>query len=549
MNFAESCRENNKDVLNRYINEHEDFNISVEVNNLMVQNELDIIKWLYSIDPRIISTIKKNTVLDIVKNRHFELLEWLQEKNTIIHTIIWNIIKEIMRSGDLGLLDHLVRHMPFSKKMITLRIIPVTIELVQNNQLEILKWLDVHFINIIYTFNNYELYRIAFENNHDELLDWLILKNPPALYGFDVKPIFIKACVSGNIKLAKLLYHRYSISIQEIHSQIVLNCSVQGKLDVLKWLYSIYTDYDFNGMFINASMNGHINVLQWLLYLEHIDKNIILDSFRNACLKNDTRIITFLLYNCHRSLATRNILNYIFDLINRFNDTKAIDIILDTIYLRTELDTIFMVFHKDYCIAKHILSRFFDLQLDYTLLFKYYVSQQYNDLCVIIVKHHLEQLVLSDTDIIQMISNIVFGLNYDKNIEMLDLLYLVNPNCFYTIRDTLFNNVCERNFLEVALWLVSVYPDRFVVIIEDHTILEYYIIKILFRSGVSEVQMIEQCSICMIVDSDILTNCRHQFCYQCINYWYRTKTTCPICRSELSSCSQLELASPTLPEN
>ena len=541
MNFVESCREQNREILNRYINEHEDFNISVEMNKLMVQNELDIIKWLYSIDPRVISIVTKVTILEVVKCRHFVLLEWLQEKNISIHTMIWNILKEIIRSDDVGVLEHLVHHLPSSKKMITLRIIPLTIELVQNNQLEILKWVDVHFTNVIYTFNNYELYTIAFENHYDNLLDWLVLKNPIALYGFDVKPIFMKACISGNIKLAKMLYDRYSVSIQEIHSQIVFNCSLQGKLDVLKWLYSMYTDYDFNDMFINASMNGHIDILEWLLHLEHIDKSTILDSFRNACQKNDTRIITFLLENCHRSLATRNILNYIFDLINRFNDTKAVDIILDTIYLRTELDTIFMVFHKDYSIAKHILCRFLDLQLDYTLLFKYYLLQHYNDLCVIIVKHHREKLVLSDTDIIQMITHIVFGLNYDKNIELLDLLYLIKPNCFHTIRDTLFYNVCDRNYVEVSLWLVSVYPDRFVVIIEDNSIIEYYIIKILLRSGRTEIHSIEQCSICMTDNSDILTNCNHQFCYRCINYWYRTKTSCPICRSELTHCSQLDL--------
>jgi len=542
MNFVDSCKDNDRELLNLYIRENPDFDISVEVNKLMVKNELDIIKWLYSIDNRVISIVTKNTILDIVKNKHFVLLEWLQEKNTTVYTIIWNIIKEIMRNGDLVVLENLVHHLPSSKKLITIRIILITIELVQNNQLQVLKWLDLNFTNVIYTFNNYDLYTIAFENGYDELLDWLVLKNPHSLYSFNVQPVFIKACVSGNIKLAKMLYHTYSISIKEFHNKIVLECALQGKLDVLKWLHSIYTEYDYNGMFLNACMNCHTDVLQWLLELEHIDKKTILDGFRNACQKNDTQIITFLLDNCHRSLATRNILNHIFELINRFNDTKAVDIILDTIYLRTELDTIFMVFHKDYSIAKHIFSRFFDLQLDYTQLFKYYLSQHYNDLCVIIVKHHKEKLLLSDTDIIQMISNIVFSLNHDKNIELLDLLYLVNPNCFYKIRDTLFYTICGHNFVEVAQWLVSVYPERFVVIVEDHSIIEHYIIKVLFRSGTTEVQSIEQCSICMTEDSDIITNCNHQFCYRCINYWYRTKTSCPICRAELTHCLKLAAA-------
>ena len=81
MNFVESCKDNDRELLNLYIRENPDFNINVEVNKLMVQNELHIIKWLYSIDNRVITNITKATVLEVVKNRHFVLLEWLQEKN------------------------------------------------------------------------------------------------------------------------------------------------------------------------------------------------------------------------------------------------------------------------------------------------------------------------------------------------------------------------------------------------------------------------------------------------------------------------------------
>ncbi len=135
MNFLEICREKNRLALNTYINSHPDFDISIEVNKFMVINEFEAVKWLYLIDERVLSIISKYTIIQIVKNKHFELLEWLQEKKNSIHSIVFGVIKEIIKNNEIDVLEHLVHHLPCSKKIISLQILPITIELVQNNQL------------------------------------------------------------------------------------------------------------------------------------------------------------------------------------------------------------------------------------------------------------------------------------------------------------------------------------------------------------------------------------------------------------------------------
>lgn len=539
MNFVEICREKNRLKLNDYINNHPDVDIKMEVNKFMIQNELDIVRWFYSIDERILSFITNSTIIELVKNKQFELLEWLQSKKNTIHIMIWDVIKEIIKKNEVDVLEHLVEHLPCSKKIISLRIIPITIELVQNNQLNLLKWLDNHFNSVIYTFNNYELYTIAFDNHNEELLDWLITKHPKPLPDYCVKSIFMKACISGNIKLAKLLYQSYPIFISNYNNSIIKECSLNGHLDIILWLYSIYREYDYDLMFKNACLNSHIDILKWIISIERLDKKTILECFQIACQKNDVKVISFLLDNCHYVLITRNIQNYLIEIVNRIDDTSIIDIILDTIYLRSDLESVFMVYYENYYISKYILSRYFDLQLNYTLLFRYYVSQHFNDLCIIIVKHHKDQLVLVDQDITNILIYVVFSIDQYKNIELLELLYLMKPDCFDRIRNTLFEVLCERNMPELVTWLISKYPDNYTVVIQNNRVIDYQIIIFLPCTTTIRIDSIDECSICMLDNSNIVTNCNHQFCYRCINKWYSSKSTCPICRSDLLNCSKI----------
>lgn len=542
MNFIESCRDKNRIIVNKYIETHPDFNIAVEFNNLVMHNEQQIMEWLCTIDTRMITTITPDTILELVKKNQYETLEWIQEKNHKIQEVIWSVIKTLLRSGDVEILESLSKNLPCVDKLLSLRMIPILIELVQRNQLSVLQWFHRHVPNIIYTFQNYQLYVISFENGYQELLDWLVALEPNPLYYYNYTSTFEKTCLAGNIKLAKLLYLSYPISLSEQDSPVFKECAIRGHLEIMQWMHSIHKEHDYHTSFINACKNGKISILSWLLEIEHIDKKTILEGFASACHNDDTEVIAFLFDHCHRSLATRHLMTYVSKLIHLQNDTTSIDIILDNIYLRNELEDIMMIFHKDILISSHMLSRYPDLALDYSYLFTYYANKKQYELCKIFVEHHKSTIQLTHSTVIGIVTDVITGMDHPSAIEILEMIYLINPFYFDPIRNTLFTNACYRNETLLALWLVEKFPDNYIIVTNaSGLIVESYILKTLPRSGQVQIGIIELCSICMVENSNITTNCHHQFCYSCINQWYNKKPTCPICRTELKHCFGIKI--------
>ncbi len=41
----------------------------------------------------------------------------------------------------------------------------------------------------------------------------------------------------------------------------------------------------------------------------------------------------------------------------------------------------------------------------------------------------------------------------------------------------------------------------------------------------------EECVICLNSDTNIITNCGHKFCQDCIKSWCNKNITCPTCRN------------------
>ena len=74
---------------------------------------------------------------------------------------------------------------------------------------------------------------------------------------------FIKNCVDGNLKRAKMFYSLCSVSINDAFCKSCEN----GHLDVAKWLYSLGNinihmadEYAFRA----SCQNGHLDVAKWL---------------------------------------------------------------------------------------------------------------------------------------------------------------------------------------------------------------------------------------------------------------------------------------------
>lgn len=100
----------------------------------------------------------------------------------------------------------------------------------------------------------------------------------------------------------------------------------------------------------------------------------------------------------------------------------------------------------------------------------------------------------------------------------------------------LFNDVSQE-LIEIATWLVSLYPHRYSINILNGSIISYEISKPLMVHNVvhKHVGELEMCPVCYDNKIDIETvSCKHSFCKSCIQKWINTgHETCPKCRNTL----------------
>ena len=108
------------------------------------------------------------------------------------------------------------------------------------------------------------------------------------------------------------------------------------------------------------------------------------------------------------------------------------------------------------------------------------------------------------------------------------------------LNDDPFLIACNQNFVEVALFLKSLKPERYELEIneDNNEIIQFNIIEYLTITG-DKILLNEEicvCSICTIDKSTVITNCNHQYCYDCLNKWNIKNInsfTCPYCRSKI----------------
>ena len=136
-----------------------------------------------------------------------------------------------------------------------------------------------------------------------------------------------------------------------------------------------------------------------------------------------------------------------------------------------------------------------------------------------------------------------------------------------------FHSACENGHIEVSRWLEELLPEKYSVgdtiytnnnwdsddesdepeellnedgdIITkfsyDYTILKSInITKIILEKDVPK--QLEQCNICLDIQSNVYTNCGHLYCKSCILRWLKTHDSCPCCRETLidESLSNIE---------
>ena len=356
--------------------------------------------------------------------------------------------------------------------------------------------------------NNIELLCNACENNNLEIIKNIINKDKDIIYKCtnDYNNCFLLACKQNNLDIIKYIIS-IDINIINITSNIhnmngfIIAC-IYDSIDVIKYLLDLKKKLIYSRCL--SAMNGfmyacyfdNINTVSLLL---NIDNNICYtcnndkdNGFVQACIKGNINIIRLLLTTSNNNLIGNGLL-------------KA---------------------------AKYGFLSIIKIFIEYNeKLIDYMSKDLFNVFIVACIYGHL--------DIVKYLYNIKNSIIYSSNINKNNgfLFACANSEC-----------------IEIVEWFVSI----------DKTFkfnCNYGLISALINNNEKIVELLildsdikkKTCSICLTYDSTIITDCNHQYCYQCLSSWIKhnnkckcscscivKKIECPLCRNNINNILKIK---------
>ena len=157
-----------------------------------------------------------------------------------------------------------------------------------------------------------------------------------------------------------------------------------------------------------------------------------------------------------------------------------------------------------------------------------------------------------------MMNNLFIQLAHD-HLNIAKWLLEIKPTLNISVDDDyIFRFACENIKIELAQWLVSINTNYNIVIVIDYmyrgnnTI--YYDIQkpieikktLPIHSDIIQIICLEEedkeCIICKHRTINLQTNCKHNFCTECISEWYGLHQSCPYCRANINTCNTIVIA-------
>ena len=293
---------------------------------------------------------------------------------------------------------------------------------------------------------------------------------------------FSKACIKGDLTLAKDLLAKYLLTLRPISDIFANNAETFQRvcandyLDMAKWLLEITPTIDISiceKAFHVACSCGSLKVAKWLLEI-HSTINISAETFRVVCGNDYLDIAKWLL---------------------EITPTIDISICEDAFRLACRCGSL--------KVAKWLLEIHSTINISADNEYAFRAACFYDYLPVI------------------------------------NWLLHIKPNIDIRINDDeAFRDACENGAREVAKLLRSINPNYKFKYNKDGSI-SYKITKHLPMH--SEIIYIDdtthedrECMICKERHINLQTNCKHNFCTECICEWYMLHNTCPYCRVDIN---------------
>ena len=379
---------------------------------------------------------------------------------------------------------------------------------------EVQKYFNNHN-NLQLNYNDHEALYWFCNNNNTELIEWYLNNQ----YVDNDIPNFILNNIiqMGNINIINI-FENYNCVIDKIEL-LKLSCRYNNN----KIFSKIINEIDKN------DVNNNLYSILKLTVTHNEDDLTILKKLIEYNITND-------------------LINKIFNNIYLYDKYKTFNYLVQFFSKKVNLDIVF------YNICSFSKIEF--VELFYNIFPDYDFSNNSN---AVIQSFHndngeiIEFLLKKNIDIITIIkSNIISFLKIEElfenefiSLSNLILAYLLFPNIDVTKNSNIFFiKCCKENRVEWADFIFKKYPHKYYLEIEENKIINWSIKQDLVCSGNKIVTNINQCPICLTKISNCITDCEHQFCYECLNTIYNRNANnfnCSLCRKNISNVLNLKL--------
>jgi ankyrin repeat protein len=372
-------------------------------------------------------------------------------------------------------------------------------EACRNGKLDTVLWMLSTFPELHESIDEYA-FGLACFNGQLPMAKWLLQKKPEInifekkLTNYGKIFLFQIACMNGFLEMAKWLFmvSGYSFNISFENEFAFRHACKNGHYDVANWLLSMKPTIDIGSMnywaFKSVSKNGNMLMVKWLFSL---DPTGVIQSIDNRLLEKV----------CERG----------FFMIAKWLHAK-----------KQTLTVSSQTFHL-VCVQGH------------TEIAKWLVSKHFNMNVVSVATVELS----------------FRGACYRGHLDTAKWLLSIQPNMNPSVVDSVFLRACDFNYLPTATWLSNLNSKYVVETDDDENIIHYLIKRELpiikneqqrRRNGGLDAENEDNiCPICLENPVSMQTNCLHKYCRQCLITHYYYNITCPLCRTEITVCYELNM--------
>ncbi len=471
---------------------------------------LKIAKWLLTQHPDIEITACDNYAFEhACRNGHLDVVEWMIGLNGLRFQIRNTTFVEMCGNGHQNIAHVMVKylfeiitsdlnasevnyHLTHDKCVFIVQI--AFQQACRNGKLDTVLWMLSTFPELHESIDEYA-FGLACSNGQLHMAKWLLQKKPEInifeknLTNHGKLFLFQIACMNGFLEMAKWLFmvSGYSFNISFENEFAFRHACKNGHYDVANWLILMKPNIDIRIMnywaFKAVSKNGHMQMVKWLFSL---DPAGVIQSIDNRLLEKVCESGFFMIAKwLHAKKQTLTVSSQTFHLVCVHGHTE---------------------------IAKWLFSKHFAMNVSAAT-----VELSFRGAC------------------------------YRGHLDTAKWLLSIQPNMNPTVLDSVFLRACDFNNLPTATWLCNLNSKYIIETDDDENIIRYVIkrelplIKNEPRRSLGQDEEDSVCPICLENAVSIQTNCLHDYCMPCLSTHFYNKTTCPLCRTEITFCYELNM--------